>query len=222
MRQPGVYDSFAPFRLEAGIGGNIRPLQSGVNPLEDFAKLMTLLSSGGTGLVMVLFALLWGFIATRASRAEWQLIPMLAISLLAFWFGTTHLINFFDVEYTPAKFATNPILPDASSVTMGQTLYSENCIPCHGIEGRADGPAAVNLNPPPADFTDGHTATHTDGDLFFWILQGKVDTAMPALRSVFQEKRRGIGKLCKTLKQAWELKTAALELIDSRSLSEKG
>ncbi|MEM7330604.1 MAG: copper resistance protein CopC [Chloroflexota bacterium] len=180
VRRPGVYDSFAPFRLEAGIGGNIRPLDEGLNPLEDFAKLMTLLGSGGSGLAMILFAILWGYIATRASRAEWQLIPMLAVSLIAFWFGTTHIINFFDVEYTPAKFATNPILPDAASIAIGQELYTENCVPCHGVEGRADGPAAINLNPPPVDFTDGHTATHTDGDLFFWILQGKEDTAMPA------------------------------------------
>lgn len=180
VRQAGVYDSFAPFRLEAGIGGNIRPLDGGLKPLEDFAKLMTLLGNGGTGVAMVVFAILWGFIATKASRSEWQLIPMLAISLLAFWFGTTSLITFFEIEYTPAKFATNPILPDASSVAAGQAIYNEKCVPCHGLEGRADGAAAVNLNPPPADFTDGHTATHTDGDLFYWILQGKQDTAMPA------------------------------------------
>ena len=184
VRRPGLHDSFAPFRLEAGVGGTIRPLDKSFQPLEELARLMTLLGRGGTGLVMVLFAILWGFIATKASRAEWQLIPLLAISLLAFWFGATHLIAFFDVEYTPAKFITNPILPDASSITIGQEIYNENCIPCHGLAGRADGPAALNLNPPPADFTDGHTSTHTDGDLFFWILQGKADTAMPA----FEEK----------------------------------
>lgn len=192
-RRSGQYDSFAPFRLEAGIGGTIRPLNSGINPLEDFAKLMTLLSTGGTGLAMVIFAIIWGIIATRASRTEWQLIPILAISLLAFWFGTAHLINFFDVEYTPAKFATNPILPDPSSIATGQSLYNENCVPCHGLEGRADGPAALNLNPPPADFTDGHTATHTDGDLFYWILQGVEGSAMPA----FEEKL--------TREEAWHL-----------------
>lgn len=180
VRRPGIYDTFAPLRLEAGIGGTIRPLDQGIRPLEEFAKFMTLIGSGGTGLTMVIFAIFWGYIATRASRTEWQLIPMLAVSLLAFWFGTTHIINFFDVEYTPAKFVTNPILPDAESIAVGQPLYNENCVPCHGLEGRADGPAALNLNPPPVDFTDGHTATHTDGDLFFWILQGKEDTAMPA------------------------------------------
>lgn len=193
VRQPGSYDSFAPFRLEAGIGGTIRPLDEGVRPLESFAKWMTLLSTGGTGAGMILFALIWGFIATRASRSEWQLLPLLTISLLAFWFGTSHLINFFDVEYTPAKFATNPILPNPASIASGQSLYNENCVPCHGVEGRGDGPAALSLNPPPVDFTDGHTATHTDGDLFFWILQGVEGSAMPA----FEEKV--------TREEAWHL-----------------
>lgn len=180
VRRPDLYDTFAPLRLEAGLGGTIRPVDAGFRPLEAFAKSMTLLSTGGTGLGMVLFAILWGVIATRAARTEWQLIPMLAVSLIAFWFGTAHIINFFDVEFTPSKFVTNPILPDANSIAIGQALYNENCVPCHGLAGRADGPAALNLNPPPADFTDGHTATHTDGDLYFWILQGVEDTAMPA------------------------------------------
>lgn len=193
VRRPGRIDTFAPIRLEAGLGGTIRPLDQGFRPLEEFAKLMTLLSTGGTGAAMVLFALLWGFIATRAARTEWQLIPMLGVSLVAFWFGTVHIINFFEVEYTPAKFATNPILPDANSIAIGQSLYTENCVPCHGLEGRADGPAALNLNPRPADFTDGHTATHTDGDLFYWILQGVEGSAMPA----FEERI--------TREEAWHL-----------------
>ena len=180
VRQPGEFDTFAPFRLEAGLGGNIRGQNSGARPLEQFAKFMTLASTGGTGLAMILFAIGWGIIAVRAARTEWQLIPLLAISLFAFWQGSLHLINFFDKEYTPTKFLTNPVLPDAESVAIGQSLYQENCVPCHGLNGSGNGPAALSLNPPPADFAAGHTNTHPDGDLFFWIREGIEDTAMPA------------------------------------------
>ena len=180
VRRPGVYDTFAPFRLEAGLGGNIRPVDSGKRPLEQFAQFMTLASSGGTGVALILIALVWGFISTRAARTEWQLIPLLALSLLAFWVGSQHIIEFFDTQYTPAKFTTNPILPDVESVAIGQQLYTDNCVACHGELGKGDGPSGITLNPPPVDFTDGHTATHTDGDLYFWILQGVEGSSMPA------------------------------------------
>ncbi len=180
VRRPGVYDTFAPFRLEAGLGGNIRSVDSGKRPLEQFAQFMTLTGSGGTGVALILLAVIWGFISTRAARTEWQLIPLLALSLLAFWIGSRQIIEFFDTQYTPAKFTTNPILPDVESVAIGQQLFTDNCVACHGVAGKGDGPSGVTLNPPPVDFTDGHTATHTDGDLYYWILEGIEGSSMPA------------------------------------------
>lgn len=180
IRRPGEFDTFAPFRLEAGLGGNIRPLDSGVRPLEQFAGFMTLAGGAATGAAMLLFAIGWGFLATRAAKNEWQLIPLLAISILVFWLGASQLYTFFDLEYTPGKFLTNPILPDVESIAVGEQLYAENCVACHGPEGRGNGPAAVTLSPPPADFTAGHTATHTDGDLYYWIMEGIENVPMPA------------------------------------------
>ncbi|HUM70169.1 MAG TPA: c-type cytochrome, partial [Chloroflexota bacterium] len=179
VRRPDTFDTFAAYRLQAGIGGNIRPIDSGARPLERAAQFMTLASTGGTGLLLVLFAIGWGFVAVKAAKTEWQLIPLLAISLVAFWFGASQLINFFTIEYTPAKFATNPYLPDVESIAIGQELFAQNCAPCHGQYGRGDGPTAVTLYPPPADFSSGHTATHPDGDLYYWILNGVPDTQMP-------------------------------------------
>lgn len=36
----------------------------------------------------------------------------------------------------------------------GQTLYRKNCASCHGMAGKGDGPAAMALDPKPANFTD--------------------------------------------------------------------
>jgi copper transport protein len=189
IRRPDTFDTFAAYRLEAGVGGTIRKVDSGVRPLEEFAKFMNRAGLGATGAGIVLFALLWGFVGVRAAKNEGQLVVLLAISLVCFWLGGSQLFTFFDQEYTPAKFATNPILPDVESVAIGQELFNENCIACHGPEGRGNGPTAQSLSPPPADFAAGHTATHTDGDLYFWILQGIEDTAMPAFESQLTEEQ---------------------------------
>jgi copper transport protein len=193
VRRPGVFDTFAPYRLEAGVGGNIRPVGGGARPLEAAAQFMTLANTGGTGLLLLLFGIGWGFIAVKAAKNEWQLIPLLAISLIAFWLGSSQLITFFTVEYTPAKFANNPFLPDVESIAIGRELFTENCVPCHGPEGRGDGPTAETIYPPPADFSSGHTAIHPDGDLYYWILNGIEDTQMPAFE----------GKISK--EEAWHL-----------------
>jgi cbb3-type cytochrome oxidase cytochrome c subunit len=36
---------------------------------------------------------------------------------------------------------------------MGRDIYLENCVSCHGVTGKGDGPLAANLRTPPADLT---------------------------------------------------------------------
>jgi copper transport protein len=59
-------------------------------------------------------------------------------------------------------------------------VYQQNCVGCHGVTGRGDGPAAQSLPGLPGDFTQAHFATHTDAELYEWIRGGKPGTAMPA------------------------------------------
>jgi mono/diheme cytochrome c family protein len=48
--------------------------------------------------------------------------------------------------------AQYPALP-AEAVRVGHHYFVRYCSACHGVEGRGDGPAAVALQPPPADLT---------------------------------------------------------------------
>src|SRR5688500_10154102 len=62
-----------------------------------------------------------------------------------------------------------------------KALYVANCASCHGDAGRGDGPEAVGLDPPPADFAlhmGGHH--HTDEQAAAWIRDGYPGSAMPA------------------------------------------
>ncbi len=186
IRRPGQFDAFAPFRLEAGLDGTIASTDSGGSFINNLATTLTRFGGLVPGVTMVLFALMWGFVANRAADRPWQLIPMLAISLLAFWIGGDQLLAFYE-EYTPARFTNNPILPDTVSVAQGQTLYEEKCLACHGETGKGDGPTAATIYPPPVDFSSGHTETHPDGDLYYWIREGIDETPMPAFGDQLNE-----------------------------------
>ncbi len=43
---------------------------------------------------------------------------------------------------------------DKTSPTSGRQMYSSYCAPCHGVDGRGHGPAAVALKNQPTDLTD--------------------------------------------------------------------
>jgi mono/diheme cytochrome c family protein len=52
----------------------------------------------------------------------------------------------------------------------GKTLYVQQCMVCHGIKGKGNGPSGKNLNPKPTDFT---TAV-PDNEL--WVKATKLGT----------------------------------------------
>jgi mono/diheme cytochrome c family protein len=62
----------------------------------------------------------------------------------------------------------------------------ETCLPCHGEHGRGDGMQAATLPRRPADFTNGHVASHSDGDLFYWIRSGFPASGMPSFADQFE------------------------------------
>ncbi|WP_168210501.1 c-type cytochrome [Persicimonas caeni] len=73
-------------------------------------------------------------------------------------------------------------------VSRGAHLYMKYCQPCHGAEGKGDGPAADVLDTPPRDLTAGQFkfrstpmgSSPTAGDLYRVIALGVPGTEMPA------------------------------------------
>ncbi len=82
--------------------------------------------------------------------------------------------------------AGNPVKPTTESVERGKLLFQQNCITCHGIDGRGDGPEAANLSPAPTDFRL-HTPLHTDPQFYAFIANGYPGSAMPAFANAFSE-----------------------------------
>lgn len=82
--------------------------------------------------------------------------------------------------------AGNPIPPTQESIERGRMLFEQNCVVCHGADGRGDGPSAADLDPQPTDFRL-HTPLHTDVQFYNFIADGYPGSAMPAWRDELSE-----------------------------------
>ncbi len=88
------------------------------------------------------------------------------------------------LEQTPGAAARNPIPATPESIATGQELFLAHCAVCHGVSGRGDGPAAAALDWPQINMDlTAHLYQHTDGDLYWWIKEGKIGTPMPGFRA---------------------------------------
>jgi len=79
---------------------------------------------------------------------------------------------------SPAKAITPAVLQK------GQAIYKTNCVPCHGVSGKGDGPGAGVLKPPPRDHTDyAYMSTLTDQNIADVIKMGGAIKGRPLMPS---------------------------------------
>ena len=74
----------------------------------------------------------------------------------------------------------NPVAADAVSIERGDTLFTINCIMCHGVTGEGNGQIGALLANKPANLTGLVTQSKNDGALFLTITNG-VDGRMPPM-----------------------------------------
>ena len=75
----------------------------------------------------------------------------------------------------------NPVVVNESSLAVGQKIYLQRCVGCHGKTGNGDGPDAADLGIHPAKLSDAAVQEQTDGELFWKATAGK--KPMPSYRS---------------------------------------
>ena len=88
--------------------------------------------------------------------------------------------------------------PAAVSVDAGERLYGWNCMPCHGAEGRGDGPTAQRLGLRPRDLTRGLFKLKSsvpgempfDDDLYRTITVGLPVSGMPGFAHALDPEHR--------------------------------
>ena len=84
-----------------------------------------------------------------------------------------------------------PLSPSvAPDLGRGRALYSSQCAACHGVTGRADGPAARALDPPPIAFTDRDRADQRSIFALYQVVsQGLEGTAMTSFAHLPEKDR---------------------------------
>jgi mono/diheme cytochrome c family protein len=96
----------------------------------------------------------------------------------------------------------NPVTADEVSLGRGHTLFTINCIMCHGETGEGNGPIAALIANKPANLTSLITQSKTDGALFMTITNGVEGRMPPMVENLTVRDRWDVINYIRTLKPA--------------------
>lgn len=113
----------------------------------------------------------------------------------------------FDLDQVPTP-ASPPM------ATIGRSIYSENCTPCHGPEGLGDGPTAASLPGPPTAFADPEAIwDKSPAQLFFTAKFGRIEKLMPPWQNSLTD-----SQIWHTIAYAWSLHTSESDVNEGAEL----
>ncbi|GAC1701848.1 MAG: hypothetical protein NVS9B4_05940 [Candidatus Acidiferrum sp.] len=95
-----------------------------------------------------------------------------------------------------AKAVKNPYEGQASAVAAGKKIYAAKCVACHGEGGHGTGVVPA--------LTSGPAQSATDGELFWFITQGDLNSGMPSWKALPQQQRWQVVSFVKSLGSARE------------------
>lgn len=191
IRRAGQEDARGAFRVLV-TGTTVEQASSGAWP-----GLGAGLPSPSLGILASLTLVLLGVgLATYVVRTlgvrSTQSAPLLLASLVVVALGIFLAVRSqaFGALGWPGLALRNPYPATQESLAIGERTFIERCQVCHGREGRGDGPAAIALNPRPADLRTHMAAGHSDGELFTWLSYGLRGSAMPAFNDQLTDEER--------------------------------
>jgi mono/diheme cytochrome c family protein len=93
----------------------------------------------------------------------------------------------------------NPVAVTPESLATGKALFTKNCVSCHGIKGKGDGPKSADLEKEPGNFTSLVFKQQSDGAIYWKTTEGR--KPMPSFKtSLTADERWQIINYVRTLK----------------------
>ena len=82
----------------------------------------------------------------------------------------------------------NPIPANETSIALGKKIYERQCLTCHGIAGKGDGPMAAQLEKRPGNLSNPELWQQSDGALFWKVNEGH--RPMPTFKNIMSDEER--------------------------------
>lgn len=161
------------------------PFRFSINATWDEPNVQEMVWSG-IALFFVALGMVWLGIKSNWNNIKKILLPtVLGISSMAI------ALPPLAIEAYPETYLKPTVPFDAISISNGAQLFAENCVNCHGPQGKGTG---VILDPEIKDPTDlltePHTAKYTVGNVFHWLSHGIPGTDMPGFSATLSEENR--------------------------------
>ncbi|MFZ4286546.1 c-type cytochrome [Variovorax sp. HJSM1_2] len=109
---------------------------------------------------------LWSFFWRRARERLWLLA--VAVLVLTPWPDANLLLT----AAVPTSLHQSPSGFSAQGIVRGQAVYQQQCIRCHGTDGRGEGPDAASLPMWPPSLNGALLWKRLDGELFWRVREG--------------------------------------------------
>lgn len=122
---------------------------------------------------------------------QWNLKRLVFIPLILMITSLAIALPPIAIEAYPETYRRTPVPFDAVSIANGEQLYRENCVTCHGLQGKGNGILSRTLSTKMPDMLmEPHIEAHMAGDLYHWITYGMKDTDMPGYADKLTEEDR--------------------------------
>lgn len=145
-----------PFALR--LSGEVMLIDHGVA-----RALLEALACSAAAVLLIVLACAW-------KRAR---IPLLLAGGTLLWFASWPDAALFTANAVPTSFHTSPDGFSATAIVRGEQLYRQQCLACHGADGKGNTPLALSLPVAPPNLSSGLLWRRSDGDLFWSLRHGK-------------------------------------------------